>query len=136
MTKIILSLSVVIFLAACTSATPQARLSLSEKAAVETENWRKVKELSAAECGAGPTPPPAKKALEVSGCVSKLVEQYVMPTAVAPQILKSTRAEALRLARFYSTGRMSPVEYKMLSQDRIVKYHRALASYVSKDPAG
>jgi hypothetical protein len=96
---------------------------LDQKKMAEESAWSKVKELSAAECGVGAVPPPREEAIKVSACVSRLVEVYVLPEAAFPEILIPNRREALNMAEEYAAGRMSPVEYKRLSIERLKKYH-------------
>jgi len=69
----------------------------------------------------------------MSDCVTELVKQYVLPHAVNPDLLMSSRADALRIAQDYAAGKMTPAEYKKRSQDRLREYSVAVLSNANQN---
>jgi hypothetical protein len=96
----------------------------------ENRAWAKVRTLSRATCGAGEELPRRQEALAISDCINQLVESYVLPEAVFPDIVISTREQARELAMKYATGKIGPAEYKSLSAQRSRSYQAQLRARV------
>jgi hypothetical protein len=117
-----------IFLAGCAGMPPppQAHNNLVEKKTAEEEGWAQLVKASTYRCGASPLPPEPERAVEMSNCITGLVNQYVLPKAAFPDLVLSSRAEALRMAKTYAAGKMSPEEYKKWSENRRRNYRESL----------
>jgi hypothetical protein len=127
-----LSFLVVIGLAGCKSSVftmsqPSVSETLLEQKAKEEVAWREVRRFSMSRCNASPLPPAREEAVIISNCVSKLVDEYVLPEAAFPELIAPSRKEALHMAEVYAGGKMTPFEYRKQAEARLKKYHDAWA---------
>jgi hypothetical protein len=102
-----------------------SRDSLLLKKSEEEAAWRKLDRLSAEVCGATPSPPAREKAVEISYCISELVNKYLLPYSAFPDLVLPSRAEALRIAQDYAGGKISATEYRRRSEERVRNYEHA-----------
>lgn len=123
--KNIIGLLVIAFLSGC-AAFHQAHNGRTQKETSEESGWARLEELSAAKCGADRLPPARDRAVEMSKCITRLVEEHVLPQAAFPEILLASRKEALRLAKHYAGGGMSSAEYRRRSENRLRNYQNSL----------
>lgn len=100
----------------------------SQKKAAEQAAWAQLKVASAERCHVSAAPPDRTQAVGMSDCVTELVKQYVLPHAVNPDLLMASRADALRIAQDYAAGKMTPMEYRNRSQERLREYSVAVLS--------
>jgi len=134
MQKHIIQLSVISLLCGCAASPHQADNSAgyAQKKAQEKASWSALEKLSADKCGASPEPPERTQAVELSDCVTELVRQYVLPNAVFPDLLLSSRRDALLIAKDYADGKMTAEEYKRRSQKRLKNYSHALIYFANE----
>ena len=135
MRKYIASLCVIILLSGCALSHPDHDNNLVQKKSAEQADWDKLEYMSVAQCGANPLPPEREGAVELSNCITVLVKKYVLPDAVFPALLLSSRTEALRIAESYAQGKISSAEYKRLSEERLKNYRSSLMYFINQQVA-
>lgn len=137
MQKHITGLLIIVLLSACTPPRQASDDNFMQKRIAEEASWARLNELSVVKCDVSPLTPERDRAVEISNCVTQLVNQYVLPNAVFPDLLLSSRAEALRIAQDYADGKISAAEYKRRSEDRLKNYSRALIYFANQQaPSG
>ncbi len=126
-------LLIISFLCGCAVSPREADSpNYDQKKAREEASWASLEKLAADKCGARPEPPERTQAVELSNCVTGLVRQYVLPNAVFPDLLLSSRRDALLIAKDYADGKMSPEEYKRRSEERLKNYSHALIYFANE----
>jgi len=132
MHKSIARLAIVLLLSGCAASSQPSDNNLVQKKSTEQAAWNKLEGLSAAKCGVSPLPPARTDAVKVSNCVTTLVKEYVLPHAVFPDLLLSSRTEALDIAERYANGEISAGEYKKLSEERLKNYRSSLSYFINQ----
>lgn len=135
MQRKIISFLIVSVLSGCVPTGHPASGNLSAVPLASGNGWDTLKILSASECGAGPSPPKREMAVEMSNCVTGLVKEYVLPEAAFPELLLASRKEALRIAKRYAAGRLTPEEYKKQSEARLRSYRDSLIYLIHQRPS-
>jgi hypothetical protein len=137
MRKYVSGLLILALLSGCASATPKMSNNndndFRQRKAAEEAEWARLAKLSSNQCGASVLPPERGKATELSNCVTELVKVYVLPKATYPDLLLSSREQALHIAREYDEGRISAKEYKARSEARLKKYSSSVAYFGSQE---
>ncbi|HYD18416.1 MAG TPA: hypothetical protein VEF76_08050 [Patescibacteria group bacterium] len=110
--------------------------TMAERKAAEEQAWTRVGSLSPQRCGVTPRPPSRDLAVPQSACVSEIVWQEVIPVAAFPNLVKDSRATAMRLANEYSAGKLSPVEYQKRSVARLKEYRTRWAMLAAQSEIG
>jgi hypothetical protein len=95
------------------------------KRIAEKAGWTKVADMTKTECGVGQKPPEPHEAVQVSTCIDRLVDRYVIPNAISPKLVRETRREAYEQAREYRDGAISRKEYLEQCQNRRLKFEAA-----------
>lgn len=116
---------ILLFLSGC--ARSEHRQDFAQRKALEEASWARQSQLAAVKCGIGPYPVEPEAAVIVSDCVTGLVNTHVLPNAVSPGLLIASRAEASRIAHEYADGKISSIEYKEKSEERLRNYQNSLA---------
>lgn len=125
---------ILLFLSGCVGQShgPAPIQNFAEKKALEEAGWARQNRIAAVKCGIGPYPVEPEAAVIVSDCVTGLVNEIVLPNAVAPSLLVASRAEAALIAREYADGKITQVEYKQKSEERLRNYQNSLAMLSGK----
>ncbi len=133
MPKHITGLLILILLSGCASSHQANNHAFTHKKAIEEASWAKLENLAAEKCGVTNSRPPERsRAIEISNCVTGLVRVYVLPNAAFPDLLLSSRAEALDIAKDYAAGKISPAEYQKRSEDRLKNYSNSLIYFANQ----
>lgn len=123
--NLFIALAVALILSGCASPN-ETYNALYQQQQTEDSGWDRVAVGVREQCGYEPfsnDPPPKKEAVKRAQCVTTLVNQYVMPVAAFPDVLKGTREKAEYLASEYAKGAFSGKEYLSRLDQNAEAYH-------------
>ncbi len=111
MKKIISALGMCIFLSGCAAAQMQSQLQ--QRSSAEQKAWADAEPIVVAKCLNGKKTtdiPKQSKILAQANCISQIISEKVIPSAVYPDLLMESQAKALRNDEDYAKGKISVEE--------------------------
>jgi hypothetical protein len=117
---------VILGLSGC--AMQQAQGQFNNKFAAEEVAWNEIGTLFSDRCGKGKSSeelentPKRDEVVQLVKCMSKLVNEKVIPAAVYPDLVLQMRATTLRNAEAYANGKISSTEWEARANETWADY--------------
>jgi len=115
-------LSFIFMLGGCAGQT--AVNQTNAKVNAELDSWKRVQSISKIRCGDRDVIKQGE-AVEVQRCHKKVADEYVLPTAVHPDVYVYYSAKALELADSYDKGQITSAQYQVQRSKDWIDYLNA-----------